>query len=197
LVCLKRRKNRMAEESSQSISQKRLKGFVRNLCIVAKKHKDREEARAGLQGQIKRLKRFSSKKKEMDEELRELDRKVSLVLEKEKGLSGVNKGESAASKRLMKNVIENKDRIKQMNDSISDIKQRMEEYINFKTARNKKIQELEKKIRTKSGAKSDVSSLRKKLKSLESLYDKLKQKGVDVSRVSSKIEDLKLRLDFA
>ena len=57
----------MAEEISQQISTKRLKGFVRHACIIAKKYKDREDARADLDDQIERMRRFSLRKKEMDE----------------------------------------------------------------------------------------------------------------------------------
>ena len=55
-------------EGSSEIHPRRLKSFVRHLCVVAKKHKDREEARAELQKQVSGLKRFSSKKKEMDQD---------------------------------------------------------------------------------------------------------------------------------
>ena len=183
-------------ESSKGIHPERLKSFVRHVCIVAKKHRDREKARSELQGQIKRLKRFSSKKKEMemDEELKELNRKISFVLEKEAQLLRIGKEESAASKDLMYNVVNNRDKINQMNESIRDIKERLKDYIELKTEREKKINKLEKKIRAKTEKKKDVSLLKNKLKSLEALYNKLKKKGVDISRVESRIEDLKLRL---
>lgn len=193
MVCLR---NRM-EETSEKINPKRLKSFVKHLCILAKKHKDREKARIELQQQIQRLKRFSSKKREMDEELKELNRKISLVLEKEIQLLGIERGEGADSKKLMRNVGENRERIRQIYNSINDIKSRLEEYINFKTEREKRIDELEKKIRAKSNRERDFSILKRKLKDLENLYNKLKSRGIDVSILRGRIEDLKLRLDFA
>jgi len=182
------------DESSQGIDPRRLKGFVRHVCVIAKKQKDRDKAHVEMQKQMQRLKRFSSKKKEMDEELRELNRKVSLVLEKEAQLLGIEKGESTASNELMKGVSENKQKIDYMNDSINSLKESIDNYIKSKMEREKKIDALEKKIRAKSKKKEGVSLLKRKLKSLETMYDNLKKKGVDVSKVEGRIQDLKLRL---
>jgi len=183
-----------SSQSSDKINPERLKSFVRNVCVIAKKHKDREKARVDLQKQMQRLKRFSYKKKEMDEELKELNRKISLVLEKEMQLLGIEQGESAASKELMRNVAENKEKIRQMNDSINELKLKLEDYIRFKTEREKKINELEKRIRAKAGEKKNISLLKRKLDDLEVVYNKLKKKGLDVSRVADRIQNLKLQL---
>lgn len=184
-------------ESSQGIHPERFKSFVRHVCVVAKRHRDREEARAELQNQIKRLKRFSSKKREMDEELRELDRKISLVLEKEIQLLGIGKEESAASKELMQDVAENRERARQISNSINEIRSKLDSYINMKMGREKRIAELECKIRARAAKKKDIPLLRDRLRRLEGLYHKLKQKGVDASRIESRIEGLKLRLSFS
>ena len=64
----------------------------------------------------------------------------------------------------------------------------------IKAKREKRIRELEKRIRAKLGKKKDVSFLRKKLRSLEASYKKLKIKGGEVSRIEAKINGLKLRL---
>ncbi len=183
-------------QTSQKLNPRRLKSFVRHVCVMAKRHKDREKARVELQKQMQRLKRFTSKKREMDEELRELDRKISLVLEKEMQLLGIEQGEGAASRELMRNVAENKERIRQINYSINELKEKLENYIKFKTERERQINELEKKIRARAEGKKAVSVLKKRLNSLESLYNKLKKKGVDVSRIENRIKDLKLRLSF-
>lgn len=183
-----------AVESSQKINPRRLKSFVRHICVIAKKHKEREEARAELQNQLKRLKRFSSKKMGMDDELKELDRKISLVLEKEMELLGIRQGESGVSKELMNRVLDNRERIRSINYSINEIRERLEDYIRMKTERERRINELEEKIRAKVGKKKNVSLLRNKLKKLETMYNKLKKKGIDVSRVESRINSLKLRL---
>jgi len=181
-------------ESSQGIHPKKLKSFVRNVCVISKKHKDREQARVELQKQMQRLKRFSYKKKEMDEELKELNRKISLVLEKEMLLLGIEQGESAASKELMRNVAENEEKIRQMNDSINELKLKLDDYMRFKTERERKIDELEKRIRAKAGEKKNISLLKKKLNDLEVVYNNLKKKGLDVSRVADRIQNLKLQL---
>jgi len=182
------------EESSEKIHPRKLKSFVRHVCVVAKRHKEREVARAELEEHIKKLRRFSSKKREMDEQLTELHRKVNLVLDKEAKLLGMERGESAASKELMKNVSANKDKIGHINDSIDGLKDKLDDYVQVKTKRERMIMELEKRISSKVGKKKDISSLRKKLKTLEVSYKKLKMGGVDVSRIEAKIDGLKLRL---
>ena len=138
----------------------------------------------------------------MDEELRELDRKISSVLEKEKQLLGIKQGESFASKVLMDKVMENKAMIGQVYNSINRLEEGLKNYIGVKTQREKRINELEKKIKAQAKqdklyqhSKKDISLLKNKLKALEATYNILKNKGLDVSRVAEKIEDLKIRLN--
>lgn len=184
----------MEAVSSGRINPERLKSFVRNVCIVAKKHKEREEARAELEEQLRRLKRFSSKKKEMDEELKELNRKISLVLEKEVRLLGIERGEGAVSRELMRNVAANGYKMGLINNSIKDIKAKLDKYIQMKTERERRVKELEKRIKSKITESDDVSLLRNRLMDLVALYNRLRKQGVDVSRVESRIGDLRLRL---
>lgn len=182
-------------DSSGKIHPERLKNFVRHVCVVAKKHKNREDARAGLEKQIASLKKFSSKKKDMDEELEELDSKISQVLEKEKELLGTKQAESAFSAELMRGVRENRDDIKRIEQSLNELRSKFEVYLDIKTERERNIKELEKRIRAETEKKKDISSLKGKLKDLEGLYRRLKSKGADVSKVESRINTLNLRLN--
>ncbi|MBU1004717.1 MAG: hypothetical protein KJ561_02730 [Nanoarchaeota archaeon] len=183
-------------KGDKGIDPDRLKRFVKHMCILAKKHRDREQARIDLKKQMERLKRFSSKKKEMDEELKELNRKVSLVLEKEAQLVGIKRGEHVASKQIMSLAVENKYRIGQINSSINEIKSRLQGYIEARTARERKIAALENKIKNKTKTKKGVLLLKSKLKKLEGIYNKLKKKGDNVSRLESRMKGLRLKLDF-
>ena len=182
------------QQTSQKLDPARLKSFVRNVCIVAKKHKDREDAHSDLQKHIRGLKKFSSKKKEMDKQLKDLNSKVSLVLEKERQLLGVEQGESYALKDIMDNMTANKWKMEQMKASINDLKAKLNEYIEIKTAREKRINELEAKIRAKTQKKENVSALKVQLSKLEATYKKFKKQGVDVSGIEDRIDDLRLRL---
>ncbi len=183
----------MNDEISQGINPKRLKSFVRHLCVIAKKHKDREEARDGLQGQIRKLRKLSFKKKEVDKELKELDRRISWVLEKEMRLLGVGQRERAGVRELTDSVVENREKMAEVKESIKDIRGKLGDYIHEKTEREKKIDGLEKRIRARTG-KKDFSLLKNKLKKLDAVYDKLKRKGVDVGKIGTRIEHLRLRL---
>lgn len=179
------------------LNQNSLKSFVRNLCVLAKKNQDSGKARIELRKRMESLKRFTSKKKEMDEELDQLHDMMDMVLEKESELLRIYRGDRESSKELSSNVTHNKDQISQIKESVEALKQRMEDYINVKTARDKKVMALEKKIKEKTKTSRDVSLLKRRLKDLEGMYAKLKKKGVDVSRVEGKIDDLKLRLSAA
>lgn len=183
-------------KDAKRIDPNRLKRFVKHMCILAKKHKDREQARIDLNRQMERLKRFSSKKKDMDEELKELNRKISLVLEKESELVGIKRVENSASKQIMSLAVENKYRIGQINESINEIKSRLKGYIEARTSRERKILALENKIKNKVKTKKGVLLLKNKLRKLEQLYGRLKKKGGDANRIENRIKGLKLKLDF-
>jgi chromosome segregation ATPase len=180
-------------DNSDGIHPRRLKSFVRHLCLISKKHKDRENALLDLRKQIAKIKKVSSKK-DITGEMNELDSRIALVLEKERQLLGVKQEEHASSRILRSNVRDNEEKIIQINNSLADIRKKLYGYIEAKTKREKRIDELEKRIRAKANKKENVTLLKSKLKKLESMYDKLNSKGVDVSKVSTKIEDLKLRL---
>ncbi len=154
------------EESSQIkiINPKGLKRFVRHLCVIAHKYNNREKARADLQEQLQKLKRFSSKKKEMDEELKELNAKLSLVLEKELQLVGIKQDESIRSKELLTAINENKNKIDQIKESVNEIKERIRNYIEAKSEREIKIDRLEQKIKSQF-LREKIDGLKKRLPS--------------------------------
>ena len=178
----------------EKISSRRLKSFVRNLCLITKRHQDREKARIELKKKIMELKRFTSKKKEMDQVLKELDDKISLVLEKERQLLGISQQGSGESRALTRNVLENQEKIKRLNYSIDALKQRIDDYIDIRTARDRRVKELESKIKQKVKVKEDFALLKGRLNRLENMYSKLKRQGANVTMVEDRINDLRLRL---
>jgi predicted nucleic acid-binding Zn-ribbon protein len=180
------------EDSSQKIDKRRLKSFVRHLCFIAKKHKDKEEAKGELEKQIKKIKQFTSKKKGIDKELKELNRKIALVLEKEMQLLG-----SSATKTLKSNVTHNNEEIKKMSDSMNSLKLKMENYMDFKTKRDRKIINLEKKIRDKADSKKSYDALKNQIKKTETQYRLLAKKGIQAHKIEQKINDLRIRLSFS
>ena len=117
-----------------------------------------------------------------------------MVLEKEAQLIGNTQRETTASKALMEKSMENKAKIDQVYNAINELNQRVRSYTEAKTQREREINELERKIRAQAKTKKDTSLLKNKLKTLEATYNKLKNKGLDISRVEEKIEALKLRL---
>jgi DNA repair exonuclease SbcCD ATPase subunit len=181
-------------DQPEMLHSARLKSFVRNMAIIARKHKEREEARAELEAQIERVKRFAAKKKDIDLELKDLDKKVSKVLEKEAKLLGVQRGERYAAREIIDNVTDNREKIKRINDTMALIHKKLDSYVKYKTARQARIDELETRIKEKFYKKKNVAMLRNKLKRAEIQLKRLKKKGADVSRLGQKIENLKARL---
>ena len=120
-----------------------------------------------------------------------------MVLEKEMELLGVRQSESSASKELMRMAEENREKIKQLNSTIGGLKEMIKSYAEMKMERERRIDELEMKIRAKAHKKKDVSLLKNKLKQLEGMYNKLKKKGVDVSSIANKIGSLKARMSLS
>ncbi|MEA2038021.1 MAG: hypothetical protein U9O94_11035 [Nanoarchaeota archaeon] len=183
------------EQNSQHLNPGRLKNFVKHVCVIAKKHKDREFARTDMYKQIQKIKKFSSKKKEMDQELKELNNKINLVLEKEAELLGYKQQNTTLSKELVQKVSENQSKIEQIFNSINNLNGRVKNYVDTKSEREKRIDELEKKIKHQAKRKA-VSPLRNKLETLEGKYIELKAKGLDVSKIEEKIKELKVRLSL-
>ena len=155
--------------SSEHIDPAALKEFVRHVCIVIKKHHEREEARTGLERQIKKIKTISLAKNPkrwlIEKELKALNNKISLALEKESKLLGMGEKDSAVILEL-KNKIQqlerelmekeksetealakNKEKIEEMDYTLKALKGKIEEIAVVKVEREKRIKELERRIK--------------------------------------------------
>lgn len=166
------------------ISQAKLKTFIRHACIISKKQKDREDARLELQRQLQKLKRFAVRKDEMENEIAELNKKVTSLLQKEAALFSVEQKENALSKILVKNVSDNQDKINEMYLLISKLETKMDEWLKVKSDREKSIEKLESRI-------SERPMLRAKIRQLEQRYRRMKSKN---PALESRITHLKSKL---
>ncbi|MBW2989673.1 hypothetical protein KY358_05150 [Candidatus Woesearchaeota archaeon] len=178
---------------SSGINPRRLKSFVRNACVILKKQKDKEKAGTDLKRQFLSMKRFSSRKKGIEDELKKLDEKMSDVLESELKISKIKSHEPHKG-RLVEAVYDNKRKISQIKDSITRIEAQLGRFLDTKDKREKAIESLERRIRAKVGAK-DTSVLKKKLNMMESAYGRLKKKGLSEQRIEDRISSLKARLE--
>ena len=158
----------MQQDISVKIHPSELKHFLRHVCMIGHEHSEREEAREELNNQVKKIKKISlsrnANKGDIEKELEQLNSKVDLVLQKEskllkytrvdentvRHLTGKIKtleGDLSIAKRERdKAMISNKGEIKDITDTIVQMKSKMHQILKEKMYRQDRIKELEEKI---------------------------------------------------
>lgn len=198
--------------SSERINPEGLKKFVRHLCVVSKKYDDRESARKGLKTQIKKVKTISLAKNPkrwlVEKELKALNDKISLVLEKESKLLGIEEKDSALIAELQNKIqrLESEivgrersgeEKIKEMSDALTALREKVKQVAELKTGREQRIKELERRIKgAPPTATQKTLLLRGQIKALEERYNKMRPRysREELSSVENRIRFLKDRL---
>lgn len=141
--------------------------FVKHLCLISKRHEQREKARDNLDRQFSRVKQFTLTKTPrrwvIERELRELQRKISLALENERKLIGMRESDGGLVRQLKdeifnleyglkiseevkkKDVEKNREILSDLGNSIADLREK----ISRLSEREERIKKLEKKIKRK------------------------------------------------
>lgn len=177
------------EEETSHIESEGLKNFVRHLCLITKKQAEKEEAEMQLKSQIERVKRVSLKKPKqwvLNEELDNLYNKLSLVLEKERRLMGIGKEDNQLIRGLRNRIMdleeqlgaserirsvqskESKEKIEELTKAIYDIRSNLNDYLETKTERDRRIKALENKVK-QSVEKKDIDKIENELRIGKSL----------------------------
>lgn len=193
------RKNRM-----EQISPHTFKNFVRHLCVVTKKHEDRELAKQRLKQQLQKVKQVSllgKKRWVIEEELKRLESKVADVLTKELEILSLGREDSIIIKDLKDRIQrlefqlyearrnkgfelrESNEKIGQLNYALSDMKERLDSLVKTKGRRKKTTKQ---------------KTLKLKIMGLERKYLQLKKEGkfseVQLDRLEQRIDLLKSRV---
>ncbi len=208
------------EQISEHINPAALKDFVRHVCIAARKHHEREEAKTGLEMQIKKVKQASLAKQPkrwlVEKELEALNKKISMVLEKESQLRGTEEKDSADIAELKNKVQQlerelaekerseseelskNKEKIEEMGYALKALKDKIGEIAAVKIEREKRIKELERRIKGTPTETQKTLLLKGQIKALEERYNKMKKRysREELSSVENKIRFLKEKLDY-
>lgn len=183
------------------IGREKLKRFFRHICIVIKRYNEREAAGISLKKQISKIKKGSkhTHKGRVEKEFNRLEQRIHDVLDKESKISMLGKKEPAAVRELRARLkllehelsatkksrdiqlLENKSKIEKLNRQLTGLKSEVKSLIELKSARHRRMEELEKKIRAVSRPAN--ASLKLKIESLESRSKEL------IGRTSNK-EDL-------
>ncbi len=161
----------------------RFKRFVRHICFVAKKHRDRHDAHKNLERQLGRIKQLA-RVKNIDEEIGKLQGNINEVLEKETRLFGIQQSQQAVSTELLNKVQESQDKVKAMQGAIEGMHGKLDRFLKERNERQERIQEIEERIKGASSAEMHREDpLTKKLSQLDRRCSFLKAKqapGVDV-----------------
>jgi chromosome segregation ATPase len=204
---------------SSDIKPEAFKKFLKQLMRVSKRRKKRAKARTALSKHIQKLKEKPiaklSDKKRFRKGIEGLNDKISAVLDAEQQLLGIEKQDIDLVKDLKdeiidlkkelsetkternKQIIENKRVIEGLNEALESLKGRLGGYIEKKTERDKKIKQLEEKIKATPVKKHELIATRKQLEQLERKYNQLSKgayKKEILIKIKERIDSLKQRL---
>ncbi len=151
------------ESSLQNANLKGITNFFKQVCIVINDHEERTGARKEMYSQIKKVK-TAPKKWILDKEANKIHKTVDNVLDTERRLfkygddprlvGKLNDKIDFLEERLSnvkierdKAVFENREKIREIQSSIRHTKEKISLFIKAKEKRDKKLKELEKRIR--------------------------------------------------
>ena len=206
----------MYTQEMGNLDVNRLKAFIKGIVVAQNKIKEKEMAREELKEHISTVKKLAAAKKPSVEKLKryvnEIEDKVNTVLQKEAKLLRTSAYESKTITELRKKVVQleqelstketqnknlakiNDESIKKLTTTIDSMQQNIKKYISDKTERERKMKELEEKIR----GKVELGDVREKIEMLEARYNELAQKGEhegkDLERIRQRIDSLKLQM---
>ncbi|MBI2576901.1 hypothetical protein HYV84_06815 [Candidatus Woesearchaeota archaeon] len=173
----------MNMEDISQLDPERFKRFVRHICFVAKKHKDRQDAHESLDNQLGKIKRLA-KAKNIDSEIEKLQSHIRDVLDKEARLAGVQQSQQAVSQELWGKVRESQEKVKNMQGAIEGMHSTLDKFLKERNERQEHIMEIEEKIKSASSAGNlREDPFAKKLSQLErrcSFLKAMQMPGVDV-----------------
>jgi len=174
----------------QSINSAGLKHYMRHICSVTKKSIKEEEPRKKAVEEVNSY--FGND--EIKDQLAELKRKVSTILDNEFDAMDYKKREEESSIKLREQLDENKQSLAELRLTVEEIKKEVETILDLKYTREKRIKVLENKIESHH---KKTKPLSKKLNELEQKYKKLKSNkqasGELLNKLKEKIDSLKLK----
>lgn len=152
-------------EAASEISPEGMKSFVKHLCLISKKHEQREKSRQHLDTQFKKVKQVTLTQKPrkwlIEKELKELEKKMTIAIDNERKLIGMREADSNLIRQLkdelfsleyqlkeseeLRKTEEEKNRalISDLTNSVADLREK----INNLVEREERIKELEKKVK--------------------------------------------------
>lgn len=194
------------------IGREKLKSFFRHICIVVKRYNEREAAGISLKKQISKIKKFSKRhnKGKIEKEINRLEQRIHEALDKESKISMLGKKETSTVRELRAKLkllekelaatkksrdiqlLENRSKIEKLNRQLTGLKSEVRSLIDLKSARHRRMEELEKKIRAASRPAN--ASLKLKIERLESRSKELMNKTgnkEELARIQERLDAIK------
>ncbi len=148
-----------------------------------KKIEERDFARRKLEIKLSQLKKISTES--VKKHVEELERHIADTIRKEKGILTAQISEESEHKSIA--------------EKIDLLEKKLGRYMDTRDARQKRIRELEQKIKSEAGTKrEEVSDIAQQIRTLEKIYNEAKKNKkfpkARLSAVQKKIETLKEKL---
>jgi len=157
--------------------------FFTHLLKASRKFEERHVAKEDLAVSLKRLSKFKVNK-EFSKEIKQLKQKINTLVDKQSVIIRNHKDRSDVNKSLK--------------EKISVLEQKLGVYIEDKKRKNKRIAELELKMKARQGQSQALSSIKGELEGLETLYANVKDSEhvtpKQLQKLEGKIGELKMRL---
>lgn len=144
----------------------------------------REESRKKLREQMEKVRKASRSKAHM-KEMKELEKRLADVIEKEQEMIMHHRARESFNRRIK--------------DKIDELETKLSRYLAAKRKRGARIKELEKKIKRRFAAEQkEIEILEEQIMGIEEMYRKISGEKThtkdELDRVKKKIESLKERL---
>lgn len=172
------------QENSLQLSPRKLKRFIKHLCLATKAIEERDQAKQQLSEHLKKLKTGKLSKSNLAKGIKELEKHIDNTIEKEKKAIKIHHHEPSHQERLREKMQELDSKLKSLTE--------------FHIKRQERIQQLEKKITSKADPKQRIiKEVKDTIAKLEKKYEKLAKEhdAQDMEKIKEKINLLKSKLE--
>ncbi|MBI2140461.1 hypothetical protein HYU14_06045 [Candidatus Woesearchaeota archaeon] len=112
-------------ESISEIDPERFKNFVRHICVVAKRHEDREESRMNLSRQVLAIRSAHHAQGNMDREIEKLYHRIDDVLRNESRLWGRRGTEGSVVQEVSQKMKELRFFVDELHEGLDSLKDKI------------------------------------------------------------------------
>jgi uncharacterized phage infection (PIP) family protein YhgE len=172
-------------DTSIQLSPRKLKNFIRHLCLAAKAIEEKDRAKQELNSRLMSLRKMAASKKHtmLSKGLKDLEEHIDRTIEKEKKAAYLRAHEPLHEEKLRTKMQELDSKLKVYTDAYSE--------------RQEKIAKLEKKISNRTERNKEISEIRSLMASLDRKYDNYPKNSSDakLAQIKEKIDLLKLKLE--